>query len=915
MSDINFSKLTWENLPARTTALSAQNLNRIEKGIDDSVNGVNANSHSIAELQTRISQVASGTPEPVNTIAEMTDHSKIYVYTGSEQDESTGYWYRYDSTQNKFVPGGQYGGAVTDTTLSVSGAPADAKAVGDALALKADADDVGDMSQLTTTAKDNLVSAINETDEAIAGINGRLERSNAEVQTLGTDLLSGVNWEIGGINLDGTDLETTARIRTEYIAIGDYNSVTLSVDSGWKYLAVLTDSNKIAVGTVSWTTGIKTLKLEDYAGVYYIRITIQRTDNTVDISDYSHIHGTYSSDFTDLAKCANLLNVQNVEWKDGYGIVATTGNIVANQYRSYCELSVAIFSGGKLKGETNDADSWGLAFYDTNGTYISGLKNPVAGTYTFVIDTEIPENAVTVKISCRTDYKSAFFVEYPFDVYTQNVQNLKKNVIAQNELFEAYEKATEDAIVPVLRNGSAGNIANANAVTSEYILPINKKYDYAVLQFIGNIKDSYEYGFSYVLFHGASNELTTTDAFNNSAITKKSINSNFETAPLYSVPYIIIPISDFYGYEHISVTVFRKENGVYVPIRIDTEQYSIRVLYGYNFSEISRRDIERLSVYNKTNNARHIKGGNSTPLTLLHFSDLHGDKEALQRIYDDSATFTLDDIICTGDMVLNNAEQIASWWKPDILTCIGNHDSASYTSGTGYDWTALSMADRSAYYIEPFESGWGITHEGGKSYYYKDYSDANVRMIVMDAMLYSSNPGTDATAQTTWLENLLANAITNNLHVLIAIHAPHGGATAKDCSFSRYGQTTMPTYSDCNTPQTVVDTVATKISNGLKFIGYIVGHTHQDNIWDAESDGKQLMYCVTCAATKNNAQWINSDQYRGPDADAYNIVTIDTANTLVKIVRGGGADMDDHMRTRKAICFNYSTGTMVGEVH
>ena len=152
MSDIHFSKLTWENLPARTTALSATNLNRIEKGIDDSVNGVNSNSHSIAELQTRISQIASGTPEPVNTIAEMTDHSKIYVYTGSEQGESTGYWYSYDSTQNKFVPGGQYGGAATDPTLSISGSPADSKAVGEALAEKADSSDV--------TALDTRVTAV-----------------------------------------------------------------------------------------------------------------------------------------------------------------------------------------------------------------------------------------------------------------------------------------------------------------------------------------------------------------------------------------------------------------------------------------------------------------------------------------------------------------------------------------------------------------------------------------------------------------------------------------------------------------------------------------------------------------------------------------------------------------------------------
>ena len=140
MSDISFSKLTWENLPARTTALSATNLNRIEKGIDDSVNGVNSNSHSIAELQTRISQIANGSPTPVSTVAEMTDESAVYLYTGSETGYTAGNWYYYDGTT--WTSGGQYGGAVTDSTLSIEGAAADAKAVGDAIADKADADDV-----------------------------------------------------------------------------------------------------------------------------------------------------------------------------------------------------------------------------------------------------------------------------------------------------------------------------------------------------------------------------------------------------------------------------------------------------------------------------------------------------------------------------------------------------------------------------------------------------------------------------------------------------------------------------------------------------------------------------------------------------------------------------------------------------
>jgi len=131
MSDISFSKLTWENLPARTTALSATNLNRIENGIADSVNGVNANAHSIAELNTRIGQIASGTPELAELVSQMTEHDKIYVYTGSEPNYTAGNWYYYNGSA--WTSGGTYGGAVTDATLSISGAPADSKAVGDAL--------------------------------------------------------------------------------------------------------------------------------------------------------------------------------------------------------------------------------------------------------------------------------------------------------------------------------------------------------------------------------------------------------------------------------------------------------------------------------------------------------------------------------------------------------------------------------------------------------------------------------------------------------------------------------------------------------------------------------------------------------------------------------------------------------------
>ena len=74
-----------------------------------------------------------GSPLVAETADEMTDTSRVYVYVGSEAGYTFGNWYYYDGAD--WVSGGVYNAVavVTDTTLTESGVPADAKATGDAI--------------------------------------------------------------------------------------------------------------------------------------------------------------------------------------------------------------------------------------------------------------------------------------------------------------------------------------------------------------------------------------------------------------------------------------------------------------------------------------------------------------------------------------------------------------------------------------------------------------------------------------------------------------------------------------------------------------------------------------------------------------------------------------------------------------
>lgn len=88
--------------------------------------------------EVRNVRAAVGSPLVARTVSDMTDTTKVYVYTGSESGYEEGHWYYWDGAA--WSDGGQYNSFALDTdkTLTLSDKAADAQAVGETIAEKGD---------------------------------------------------------------------------------------------------------------------------------------------------------------------------------------------------------------------------------------------------------------------------------------------------------------------------------------------------------------------------------------------------------------------------------------------------------------------------------------------------------------------------------------------------------------------------------------------------------------------------------------------------------------------------------------------------------------------------------------------------------------------------------------------------------
>lgn len=177
-----------------------------------------------------------GTPNIVTQASQMTDTDKVYVYLGSEAGWNNGHWYYYDEGTSSWADGGVYNSVafVTDTTLSIAGQPADAKATGDALALKSD------LAGCTFTGNVGINADLSVTGDA----------------TIGTDLsVTGVSTLTGNVSA-GADVTVTGDVSSANLTTSADATIggDLSVTGTSTLAGNITTSGDISADNISATT-------------------------------------------------------------------------------------------------------------------------------------------------------------------------------------------------------------------------------------------------------------------------------------------------------------------------------------------------------------------------------------------------------------------------------------------------------------------------------------------------------------------------------------------------------------------------------------------------------------------------------------------------------------------------------------
>lgn len=319
-------------------------------------------------------------------------------------------------------------------------------------------------------------------------------------------------------------------------------------------------------------------------------------------------------------------------------------------------------------------------------------------------------------------------------------------------------------------------------------------------------------------------------------------------------------------------------------------------------------------------------------LTIAHISDVHADviryRNFVNFVKDNSNI--IDAAIQTGDIVdAPTTEQLTAMHALDpdnvVLWCTGNHDVAGNAGGG--NMVSISRSDL----YDAFE----LDTNTGELYYYKDFSEKGVRLIVLNTY-NADNSSVDydyKSAQLEWFVSTLKDAATNNLSVIVAYHYQESEIVENNKSFYTRFYQWEGIGGGAPYPYSAVEDIVEAFKNGTTvtttfyngsitadftgyagdFICHLTGHTHQDRIGYSEKHTDQLIINIVCGAVnegfgrkiRNFTDVSDLPRQQGEYCEnAFNIYTFDIENKVVKVLRVG-SDMNDQMRPRLVDTFTF----------
>lgn len=338
--------------------------------------------------------LASGSPLVVDEVADMTDTTAVYLYSGSETGYTAGDYYFWDGSA--WVSGGTYGNPTVDAALSTSSVnPVQNKVVATEISV--------------------LKSEFNDSLDGVMTIDKGTLIANKYINDQG-NLASYNGWSATGfIELPDTEIIT----------------IVSSGSSGGSYNAFY-NSSKERISMFSFAQGTNQRSIPDNAKYMRLSATTAVMESLA-ISwelDSKKDIDTLKSQVKEIATGDITYNVSAGAYING-----NTGGIVSSEtfsYTSYIDVSLAQKIRYTRTRHTVENPSVGIAFYDAEYTFVSGITgiaNMPSQTMVDITDVDVPATAKYVRLSIKTELAENFL----FEIITKENQKQEILEVANGE--------------------------------------------------------------------------------------------------------------------------------------------------------------------------------------------------------------------------------------------------------------------------------------------------------------------------------------------------------------------------------------------------------------------------------------------------------------------------------------------------